>query len=47
MHQFEKAGRNQVVYQVVFINVAEELPRLMIAFKGRKQRTELLNLSHL
>ena len=41
MHQFEKTGRNQVV----FINVAEELPRLMIAFKGRKQRTELLNLS--
>ena len=41
MHQFEKAGRNQVA----FINVAEELHRLMIAFKGRKQSTELLNLS--
>lgn len=43
MHEFEKDGRNQVA----FINVTEELPRLVIAFKGRKQRTELLNLSHL
>lgn len=31
----------------MFINVAEKLPRLMIAFRGVRQRTELWKLSRL
>lgn len=43
IHQFGKVGGNQVA----FINVTEKLPSLMIAFNGKKQRTELLNLFHI